>query len=57
MELANMLFEFFGFQNLSDSATLVDFVVWFCKCGCGIWLVMFIIRSLFLVIRSPELRF
>ena len=57
MELVQMLFDFFGFESLSLSATFPEFIEWFLKCGLGVWLVMFIIRSLFMVIRAPELRF
>lgn len=57
MELVEMMFDFFGFENLSLSATFPEFIEWFCKCGIGVWLVLFIIRSLFMVIRTPDIRF
>ena len=57
MELVNSLFYFFGFENLALSATLPEFITWICRIGIGVWLVVFIISSLFLVIRAPELRF
>ncbi len=57
MELVQMMFDFFGFENLSLSTTFPEFIEWFLKCGLGVWLVMFIIRSFFVVIRSPEIKF
>lgn len=57
MELVEMMFDFFGFDMLTASATFPEFISWFCKCGIGVWLVVFIIRSIFMVIRAPELRF
>ena len=57
MELVNDLFTFFGFSSLTTSTTFPEFIEWFLKCGLGVWLVMFIIRSIFMVIRTPEIRF
>ena len=57
MELVESLFTFFGFDSLALTATFPEFIEWFLKCGLGVWLVLFIIRSLFLVIRAPEIRF
>ncbi len=57
MELVNMLFEFFGFETLTAATTFPQFIEWFLRCGLGVWLVLFIIRSFFLVVRAPELRF
>ena len=57
MELVEILFQFFGFNVLAESATFPEFVSWFLMCACGVWIVLFIIRSLFMVIRAPELRF
>lgn len=57
MELVDSLFTFFGFDSLALTATFPEFIEWFLKCGLGVWLVLFIIRSLFLVIRAPEIRF
>ena len=48
MELANLLYTFFGFDTLSNSATLIDLIQLILKIGCGLWLTIFIIRSMFL---------
>ena len=48
MEIANILYQFFGFEALSSSATLIELLQCICKIGCGIWITIFIIRSLFL---------
>lgn len=48
MELVNLLYEFFGFDTLSAASTLVDLLQLILKVGCGMWLTIFIIRSLFL---------
>ena len=48
MELANLLYTFFGFDTLSSSATLIDLIQLILKIGCGLWLTIFIIRSMFL---------
>lgn len=48
MELVNLLYEFFGFDTLSAATTLVDLLQLILKVGCGMWLTIFIIRSLFL---------
>lgn len=48
MELANLLYNFFGFDTLSNTATLIDLIQLILKVACGVWLTIFIIRSMFL---------
>lgn len=43
-----MLYTFFGFDTLSGTATFIDFVQLCLKAACGVWLTIFIIRSMFL---------
>lgn len=48
MVIVNDLYEFFGFDMLSQSATFVDLISYMLQIGIGIWITVFIIRSLFL---------
>lgn len=48
MVLVNDLYEYFGFDMLSQSATFVDLISYMLQIGIGIWITVFIIRSLFL---------
>ena len=57
MEIANLLYQFFGFQALSDSATLIDLIQCILKIGCGLWVTIFIIRSMFMATSIADRRF
>lgn len=57
MELANILYEFFGFEALSFSATFTDLLSSVLKIGCGLWLTAFILRSMLLTLSLPDRRF
>lgn len=57
MELANILYEFFGFEALSLSATFTDLLSSVLKIGCGLWLTAFILRSMLLTLSLPDRRF
>lgn len=48
MVIVNDLYDFFGFDMLSQSATFVDLISYMLEIGIGIWITVFIIRSLFL---------
>lgn len=48
MALVESLYNFFGFNLLSDSATFVDLLNNILQIGCGLWITIFIIRSLFM---------
>lgn len=54
MELANTLYQFFGFDTLGSSATFIDLLQSMLKIGCGMWLTIFIIRSMFMALTIPE---
>lgn len=57
MELANILYEFFGFEALTLSATFTDLLSSVLKIGCGLWLTAFILRSMLLTLSLPDRRF
>lgn len=48
MYIAEQLFEFFGFGQLADTATFVDLLYLILKIGTGLWVTIFIIRSMFM---------
>ena len=54
MDLANTLYQFFGFDTLESSATFIDLLQSMLKIGCGMWLTIFIIRSMFMALTIPE---
>ena len=54
MEIANLLYEFFGFDVLVESATFVDFICSTCKVLIGVYITVFVIRSVFLLLTVPE---
>lgn len=48
MELAQSLYDFFDIQVISSSATFADLITNILQVGVGIWLTMFIGKSLFM---------
>lgn len=54
MQLANMIYDFFGFSNINQSATFIDLLDTVIKIGVGLWVTIFIIRSMMMVLRVPE---
>ena len=48
MALVESLYNFFGFNLISESATFVDLLSNIFQIGCGLWVTIFIIRSLFM---------
>lgn len=48
MILVNDLYDYFGFELLAESATFVDLLNNMLMIGLGVWLTIFIIRSVFL---------
>lgn len=56
MEIVNQLITFFGIDLLTESATFVDLLNVSLKIGVAMWLVIFIIRSMFLLTSLPERR-
>lgn len=54
MEIVQSIYEFFGFELLGSSATLTDLLSNMFQIACGLWVVIFIIRSLFMAVTIPE---
>lgn len=48
MVLVQDLYDYFGFELLTESATFIDLLNNMLMIGIGVWLTIFIIRSLFL---------
>lgn len=48
MVIVQDLYDFFGFEVLTESATFVDLINNLVMIGIGVWVTIFIIRSLFL---------
>lgn len=57
MQIAEMIFDFFGFGAISETATFVDLLQTMLEIGCGLWVTIFIIRSLFMATRISDTRF
>lgn len=57
MELVQSLYDFFGFEILSESATFPELLSYIMQIFIGVWIVIFIIRSLFMAITLPDRRF
>ena len=57
MELVQNLYDFFGIELLTESATFVDLVNSFVQIGLALWIVLFIMRSIFLLCTVPDRRF
>lgn len=57
MQLADLIYNFFGFDALSLSATFTDLLSSMLKIGCGLWVTIFIIRSMFMALTIPDKRF
>lgn len=57
MELVNELYDFFGIELLTESATFVDLINSLIQISIGVWLTVFIIRSVFLLCTVPDRRF
>lgn len=53
MEVYTSLVEYFGLTSLSSTATLVDLVNYLIPIGVSVYLVAFMIRSLFLGVTIP----
>lgn len=54
MELVNELYDFFGIELLSESATFIDLVNSIIQIGLAVWITIFIIRSVFLLVTVPD---
>lgn len=47
MSIFNSLYEFFGFDLLSETATLIDFINVALKIGVAVFITCFFIKALF----------
>lgn len=47
MEIYNMLYDFFGFELLTEQATMVDYVNVLLKIGLAVFILCFFIKGLF----------
>lgn len=56
MEIVNELITFFGIDMLTEAATFIDLLNVAIKIGISVWLVAFIIRSVFLLTSLPGRR-
>ena len=54
MEIVQSIYDFFGFELLGSSATFTDLLNNMFQIATGLWVVIFIIRSLFMAITIPE---
>ena len=52
MEIFNSFYEFFGFELLSDSATLVDLINSLVQIGLAVFILCFFIKALFSLMIS-----
>lgn len=57
MELANIIYEFFGFDALTMQATFTDLLSCMLKVGCGLWVTIFVLRSMLMALTIPDSRF
>lgn len=56
MDIFNSLMDFFGIDALSQASTFPDLLNYIVSITVGIYIVAFLIRSLFLVIALPTMR-
>lgn len=54
MALIESLYEFFGIELLTESATFIDLINNVLLVGLGIWLTCFICRCLFMATRIGD---
>lgn len=57
MELANIIYEFFGFDSLTLQATFTDLLSCMLKIGCGLWVTVFVLRSMLMTLTIPDSKF
>lgn len=57
MEIAQDLYEFFEIGSLTASATFLDAVQILLQIGISVWIVMFIIKCLFMACTIGDRRF
>ena len=53
MEIASNLYNYFGFELLTESTTFPQLISYMLEIGLGVWVTVFIIRCLFMTITLP----
>lgn len=56
MELVQSLYDFFGIELLTESTTFPELISYILQIFIAVWLVLFIIRSMFLVASVGDRR-
>lgn len=56
MDLVQSLYDFFGFDLISQATTLPELLSYIFEIFIGVWLVLFIIRSIFMVTTIADRR-
>lgn len=56
MSIVQSLYDFFGYEFITQSATFIDVINNIMTVGIGIWLVLFIIKCLFYACTLGEKR-
>ena len=56
MDLVQSLYDFFGFDLLSSAVTFPELLSYILQVFIGVWLVLFIIRSIFMVTTIADRR-
>lgn len=56
MSIVQSLYDFFGYQYITQSATFIDVINNIMTVGIGIWLVLFITKCLFYACTLGEKR-
>lgn len=51
MEIFNMFLEYFGIDMLTETSNIIDLVNMTLKIGLAIWLVTFVLRSIFYLVK------
>ena len=57
MAIAESIYDFFEIAALQDSATFLDFVYLLIQVGVSVWIVIFIVKCLFMATTIGDRRF
>lgn len=57
MEIVQSIYQFFGFELITESATLIDVFNNIIQVGIGVWVVLFVCKCLFYACTLGERRF
>lgn len=56
MELVQSLYDFFGFNLITEAQTFPELMSYIFEVFIGVWIVLFVIRSLFMVTSIADRR-